>query len=95
MRILIVPILVLFGCAASAQQCPQCTAADACIKDYTRAVAKIKSDYRKGVADQRKGREQSLRDRFSARSAVTDPGKLEQAIRSEIERLRDCLGKSR
>jgi hypothetical protein len=95
MRVLFVLIFGLLASAASAQQCPQCTAADACIKDYTRAITKIKSDYKKGVADQRKGREQSLRDRFSPRSAVTDRDELGQAIRSEIDKLKDCLDKVR
>ncbi len=95
MRVLFVLTIVLFAKAASAQQCPQCTAADACIKDYTRAITKIKSDYKKGVAEERKGREQSLRDRFSPRSAVTDQESFEQAIRLEIEKLKDCLGKGR
>jgi len=90
----LVPIMLVFGSAAYAQECPQCAAADVCIKDFTRAVAAIRSDYRKGVADQRKGREQSLRDRFSPRSAVTDRDNLEQAVRSEIEHLKDCLGKT-
>ena len=95
MRVLFVVIIILSGNAALAQQCPQCSAADACIKDYTRAVTKIKSDYKKGVAAQRKGREQSLGDRFSPKSAVTDQGSLEQAIQSEIEKLKDCLSKVR
>ena len=95
MRVLFVVIIILFGNAALAQQCPQCSAADACIKDYTRAVTAIKSDYKKGVAAQRKGREQSLGDRFSPRSAVTDRDSLEQAIQSEIGKLKDCLGKVR
>jgi len=95
MRALFVLITFLFGSIANAQQCPQCAAADACIKDYTRAVSKIRSDYRKGITDLRKGREESLQDRFSARSAVTDRASLDQAMRSEIERLRDCLGKVR
>lgn len=94
MRILFI-LIVLFGSAANAQECPQCSAADTCIKDYTRAVAKIKADYKKGVADQRKGREQSLGDRFSPRSAVTDRNSLEQAVQSEIDKLKECLGKVR
>jgi hypothetical protein len=93
MRVLFALIFVLVGNAAGAQQCQECAVADVCIKDYTRAVTKIKADYKKGVADQRKGREQSLRDRFSPRSAVTDRDGLEQVIRAEIEKLKDCLGK--
>ena len=95
MRALLFLIIVLSGNAAAAQQCSQCIAADDCIKEYTRAVTKIKTDYRKGLADQRKGREQSLRDRFSSRSAVTDQDGLDQTIRSEIEKLRDCLARAR
>jgi hypothetical protein len=95
MRLLFVLTIILFGNAANAQQCAQCAAADTCIKDYTRAVSKIKADYKKGIADQRKGREQSLRDRFSPRSAVTDQDSLEQAARSEIDKLKECLGKGR
>ena len=94
MRILFI-LIVLFGSAANAQECPHCSAADTCIKDYTRAVAKIKADYKKGVANQRKGREQSLGDRFSPRSAVTDRNSLEQAVQSEIDKLKECLGKVR
>jgi hypothetical protein len=70
-------------------------AADACIKDYARATARLNADYKKGVAAQQKGREQSLRDRFAPRSAVTDLDGLAQAIRSEIDRLKDCLDKVR
>ena len=95
MRVFFVLIIVLFGSTAFAQQCPQCTAADACIKDYMRTTTKIKSDYKRGIADQRKGREQSLRDRFSPRTAVTDRHSLEQGIRAEIEKLKDCLGQVR
>jgi len=94
MRALFVLITFLFGSIANAQQCPQCAAADACIKDYTRAISKIKSDNRKGTAAQRKGREQSLSERFLPRSAVADRDSFDQAIHAKIDRLRDCLSKT-
>jgi hypothetical protein len=93
MRALFFLIILLFGGAANAQQCAQCSLADACIRDYTRAIAKIKAEYKKGVADQRKGREQTLRDRFSPPTVLANPESFERAIRAEIDSLKDCLGK--
>jgi hypothetical protein len=95
MRILLFVLVFLLGSAANAQQCTQCLSADACIRDYTRSTTKIKADYRKGAADQRKEREQTLRDRFSPRAAVTSPEEFEQAIRVEIDKLKDCLSKTK
>lgn len=95
MRTPLVLILFLFASAAQAQQCPQCTSADACIKDYARATAKLKADYKKGVAELRKGREQTLGQQFTPRMALADQGSLGAAIQLEIDKLQDCLGKIR
>lgn len=87
--------LTLFLCAnaAQAQQCPECLSADSCIKDYARATAQIKSDYKKGVAEQRKGREQTLRQQFAPRATLASEGDLGAVIRVEIDKLKDCLAK--
>jgi len=79
--------------AAHAQQCPQCLSADACIKQYRQATAKIQKDLKKGVSEQRRGREQPLRQRFSEPEVVA--GNFDALISSEIERLKDCLAKVR
>jgi hypothetical protein len=92
MRILI--LLLLLGGVAQAQQCVECSSADACIKEYTRATAKIKAEYKKGVADQRKGREQTLREHFSLRATLAEEG-LGQVIQPQIDKLKDCLSKVR
>lgn len=93
MRVLFFLIILLFGAGANAQHCTQCSSADACIRDYTRAIAKLKAEYKKGVADQRKGREQTLRDRYSPRAAVADQESFGAAVQLEIGRLKNCLGK--
>lgn len=95
MRIVVVLIGLMISGPAVAQQCPQCTAADICIRDYARAVAKIKADYRKGMKEQRKGREQSLREHFSARAMLAEEGGVGGAVQLEIDKLRDCLGRIR
>jgi hypothetical protein len=95
MRAFVLITMLFFGAAAHAQQCPECLLADACIKEYTRATAKIKADYKKGAAELRKGREQTLRDQFSPRLTLANQGDLGAVIASEIDKLRDCLGKVR
>jgi hypothetical protein len=94
MRVMFLSLILLLGTSAHAQQCAECSLADACIKEYSRATTKIKADYKKGIAEQRKGREQSLREHFSPRATVTQEG-LGQAIWSEIGKLGDCLSKVR
>jgi hypothetical protein len=79
--------------AANAQQCPKCVSADACIKQYSQATARIKKNYKKAVAEQRRGREQPLRQRFSEPEVVA--GNFDALISSEIDTLKDCLAKVR
>ena len=95
MKGFVVLTLFLYASAALAQQCPECGAADACIKDYARATAQIKSDYKKGVAEQRKGREQTLRQQFAPQSTLASEGDLGAVIRVEINKLKDCLAEIR
>ena len=93
MRSFILVISLILTGEAGAQQCSQCTAADACIRDYTRAVSKLKVDYRKGVAEQRKGREQSLREHFAPPVTLANEGSIGPAVQLEVDRLKDCLAK--
>jgi hypothetical protein len=79
--------------AANAQQCSRCLLADACSKQYSQVTAKIQKDYKKAVAEQRRGREQQLGQRFSERAVVA--GNFDALIDSEIEKLKDCLTKIR
>ena len=81
----------LSASAANAQQCSKCLLADACIKQYSQVTTKIQKDFRKAAAEQRKGREQPLGQRFSERAVVA--GNLDALIYSEIEKLKDCLSK--
>jgi hypothetical protein len=95
MRAFVLMTMLFFGGGAYAQECKECVLADACMKEYTRATTQIKKDYKKGVAELRKGREQTLRDQFSPRMTLANQGNLGAVIASEIDKLRDCLGKIR
>ena len=94
MRIFLISIMFLFASGAHAQQCPECILADACIKEFTQATSKIKAENKKAIADRQKGREQTLRDRFSQRGELVDQG-LGALVWLEIDKLKDCLSKVR
>ena len=86
MRGLVSLTVFLISTVASAQQCPQCSAADACMREYTHSTIKLKADYVMNIAAQRKGAEQTLPPATRA-----DQGNL--SVQQEIDKLRDCLGK--
>ncbi|MGB8604607.1 hypothetical protein [Bradyrhizobium sp.] len=84
MRALFFLVTFLIGSAANAQQCPQCLAADACIREYLRDVSKLKVDHIKAIAAQRKDGQQTT---------PADQGTL--SVQPDIDKLKDCLGKIR
>lgn len=84
MKTLACLLALLFVSTATAQQCSQCSAVDTCIREYMRAATKLRADHIKAMADQQKdvGQTGSInKDSFS--------------IQSEVDKLKDCLGKIR
>ncbi len=92
-------IAVLLASGASAQQCPECTLADACIREYSAAVAKIRSEASTAEADLQKSmREMKLGetgDSLSQRGAFVLRENAKVLVRFEIDALKECLGKIR
>jgi len=84
MRALFLLTALLISSAANAQQCSQCSAADACIREYTRGTIKLKADRVRAIAAQRKDGQQTM---------PADQGNL--SVQPEIDKLKDCLGKIR
>lgn len=99
MRTILAFVVALAANSAYAQQCPECTLAEACIGAYSAAVAKIKSQTSKGVTDFQKGmREMNLGqkgDNLSQRGAIQMLENMKLEVRFEIEGLKECLGKIR
>ena len=83
MRALFFLAAPLISSSANAQQCPQCSAADACIREYMRSATKIKADHVKAIAAQRKAGDQT--------------GSVDQgpSVQPDIDKLKDCLGRIR
>ena len=83
MRALFFLAALLISSSANAQQCPQCSAADACIREYIRSATKIKADHLKAIEAQRKAGDQT--------------GSIDQgpSVEPDINKLIICLDKIR
>ena len=96
MRMALIGIFLLTAGVAVAQECPECAAADACVRNYSRATEKNKQESRKRVDEYRKGmRELKLKDGSDlARRGVEQMEKnLQVQFRLDIEELKKCLAK--
>jgi len=81
MRALFFLAALLISGSANAQQCPQCSAADACIREYVRNVTKIKADHVRETATRRQAGDD--------RTYSIDQG---PPVQPDIDKLIDCLG---
>jgi hypothetical protein len=84
MRVWFWLFFLLTASVANAQQCSQCTAADLCIREYTRSITKLKADHVRAIAAQRKN---------GAQLSQADQGSY--SVQTEIDNLKNCLGKIR
>ena len=84
MKALFLLTALLICSSANAQQCQQCSAADACIREYTHSTVKQRADRVRAVAAQVKEGQQTTR---------ADLGALN--VQPDIDKLKDCLGKIR
>ena len=83
---------------AYAQQCGECTLADACIREYSRAVAKTKAEAKKGIHEfQSRIGETNLSESDSINLSRRGTGLIQKnsnmVVRLQIETLKECLGK--
>src|SRR5262245_42293457 len=96
MRAIAGMIAVLVAGSAYAQQCPECTQAEACIAEYEAAVATMRSNARKHEADlQKQMQETNLGKPLTefGMSRIREHMKLTAGF--QIETLKECLGKIR
>jgi len=99
MRVILALIVASLASSAYAQQCPECTLADACLREYSAAVTKIRADAQKREADHQKAmRDLNLGkkgDDLAQRGTLQMRENMKFLVRLEIDALKECLGKIR
>jgi len=78
---------------AAAQECQTCSSADACIQTYVKAVAQAQRETKQAIRDWRENLDRKASGELFSKGTVALQGAMESQVRSELERLKECLAK--
>jgi hypothetical protein len=93
MRVLAATLILLVSSAAAAQECQTCSMADACIKAYVTATSQAQSATKQAIRDWKQNLDRKASAEFSSRGTRALQDAMETQVRSELERLNECLTK--
>ena len=93
MKVLAATLALLVSNAAAAQECKTCSMADACIKAYLKATVQAQSATKQAVRDWKQNLDRKASAEFSSRGTLALQDAMEMQVRSELERLTECLAK--
>ena len=95
MRVLAATLALLVSNAAAAQQCQTCTMTDACMKAYLKATAEAQNATKQAVRDWKQNLDRKASAELASRGALALQDAMETQVRSELERLKECLANIR
>jgi hypothetical protein len=93
MRVLAATLILLVSSAATAQECPTCSMADACIKAYLKAASEAQSATKQAIRDWRQNLDRKASAELSSRGTLALQNTMEEQVLSELEHLKECLAK--
>ena len=95
MKVLAATLTLLVSGAASAQECKTCSVADACIKTYLKAASEAQKATKEAIRDWKQNLDRRASAELSGRGTLALQNAMETQVRSELERLKECLAKIR
>jgi hypothetical protein len=91
MRVLAATLSLLVSSAAAAQECKTCSMADACMKTYLKAAAQAQTATKQAIRDWKQNLDKTASAELSDRGTRALQDTMETQVRSELERLKECL----
>jgi hypothetical protein len=91
MRVLAATLALLVSSAAAAQECKTCSMADACMKTYLKAAAQAQTATKQAIRDWKQNLDRTASAELSDRGTHALQDTMETQVRSELERLKECL----
>jgi hypothetical protein len=91
MRVLAATLALLVSSAAHAQECKTCAMADACMKTYVKAAAQAQTATKQAIRDWKQNLDRTASAELSDRGTHALQDTMETQVRSELERLKECL----
>jgi hypothetical protein len=95
MKVLAATLTLLVSNAAAAQECKTCSMADTCIKAYLKTTSEAQSTTKQAIRDWKQNLDRKASAELSSRGALALQDAMETQVRSELERLKECLAKIR
>jgi len=78
---------------AAAQECQTCSSADACVQTYLKAVSQAQRETKQAIRDWKENLDRKASGELFSKGTVALQGAMESQVRSELERLKECLAK--
>ena len=93
MKVLTATLACLVSTAAAAQECPTCSMADACIATYVKAASEAQRATKAALRDWHQNLDRKASGEFASRGAAALQSVMVSQVRSELDRLQECLAK--
>jgi len=93
MKVLAAILALLLSGPAAAQDCQICSTADSCIQAYVKATAEAQRETKQAIRDWRQNLDRKASGELFNKGAAALQGAMESQIRSELDRLKECLAK--
>ena len=95
MKVLAATLALLLSSPVAAQECKSCLEADACIQTYLKAASEAQRATKQAIRDWKQNLDRKASAEFFNKGTLALEGAMESEIRSDLDRLKECLGKIR
>ena len=93
MKVFASALALLLSSPAAAQDCQICSSADACIQAYSKSASQTQRDTKLAIRDWKQNLDRKASGELLSKGTVALQGAMESQVRSELERLKECLAK--
>lgn len=93
MKVLTATLALLIWSPTAAQECQTCTSADACIQTYVKATSQAQKEIKQAIRDWKESLDKKASGELFNKGTVALQGAMESQVRSELEKLKECLAK--
>jgi hypothetical protein len=93
MKVVTVILALLLSSPAAAQDCQICSTADSCIQAYVKAASQAQKETKQAVRDWKQNLDRKASGELLSKGTAALQGAMESQVRSELDRLKECLAK--
>ena len=93
MKVLTAILALLSTSPAAAQDCQICSTADSCIQAYFKAASQAQKETKQAIRDWKQNLDRKASGELFNKGTTALQGAMESQVRTELDRLKECLAK--